>query len=187
MVKCSSIYCIKNNATVLINFRTQPAAHSQIDDISEKDTDILSYIAGYILRRTKSHPEASAFQETNVQPNTPNSLIAAYDRGGLIVPSHPFVNILKELELAFRRLPVKSISREAFFTLADENGTFAKMRNFLNNTDTTVENQEQFFVSVLNLFFTLRAHQKCRQIVENQIKQKHISRKSKALRETLNV
>ena len=168
---------------VAVNYRAQPQTCPELDkEIDMRDQDIISYIGGYLLRRTRSHPGSDKLIDEHASPT---GMIKLFDRGGLLVPKDNFIRILYEFELAFRELPLVSVDRDQFFKILDDKGNYLNFQQIFSNTDILHEVQESLYMDLAHLYFKVRAHQKCRQIFERTIKNMSTSRKSKALRDVL--
>lgn len=148
--------------------------------ISDIEEDILEYISGYILRKVNRYTEAKTFTVSET-----SGLVAAKDRGGLVMANENFIQIVTELEAVFRRLPVKCVDHQIFHSALACSNISSDMVQLLSDVETTPESKEAFFIDVCNLFFVMRAHQKCRDLVDLHVKATKKSRKTKALRDSI--
>ena len=166
---------IKSNYTVTPSTTTAPTP-----DITDREHDILEYIAGYILTKLKSAPESNHFVS-----DESSGLIAAMDRGGLVKPTPDFVSLIKEMEVVFREMPDKSVDRQVFHSALTKTLISTNFLEYVSIVDTTAESKEQFYINIINLFFVIRAHQKCRYLVNRNVRENKKSRKTKALRDSV--
>ena len=125
-----------------------------------------------IKRHQSADSEASGF-------------LAAKDRGGLIKPSEAFVRLVREMEVAFRQLPLKSADCAAFHSAVISNNTPSKFFVLLECVNITAAQKEDLFVRIITLFFVERMHQKCRQFIERCVQKKLVVKKSKPLRDSI--
>lgn len=147
--------------------------------LSSKEEDVIAYIAGYILMRFKMNECYPALISDEA-----TGFIAAKDRGGLTKPSPDFVCMVRQMEEAFRLMPLKSVERMAFHCLLREKLVPNIFFQLLDHVNIAPEKKEDLFVDMSNLFFVVRVHQKCRNFIEQHIQKTKISRKSKPLRDS---
>lgn len=166
---------------VELNYRFRPNTET-CNEIDERDKDILSYIAGYLIRRTSSRHASS--KELVDKDAPPSGMIQLFDRGGLLVPRQGFVDVIIDFENSFRELPRMSVDINQFFKTLDTKGSFVSFQQLFDYR-TSFEEQENCFLAITSLFFKVRAHQKCRQIFEKSLRNKSAQQKSKAVRDVL--
>lgn len=150
--------------------------------VSDHDREILTYIAGYLLHKMrKRHADIASVLTCTQQDliHVPNrSWFENINQGGLVMPDPIFVAIVNDMELAFRSLP--STDRTDYVAAVTNDITLT-VEDF---DDETVSN---FISATANLFYTVRIHQRCRQIIQLQALASKSStvKKSKALRDRL--
>ena len=148
--------------------------------VSDIEEDIIAYISGYILRKFSYSVEAQA-----LMADKPTGLTALMTRGGLTQANEGFVSVVRELELVFRQMPKRSMDSAAFETTVCSQNTPFIFFKLLENVDSSAERKEMFFKNTIRLFFTARAHQQCRYLLEKRIRLTKKPLKSKALRDSI--
>ena len=165
---------------VSINYSEPISVQPDSQPISENEEEIISYISGYLLRKF-SHT-----QEAQVLTASPSrGLIKLMDRGGLTYANEGFISIVRELEVVFRQMPKISANLEIFDSAVCEQNIPSHFFPLLDSVDSPAQEKELFFTDIMHVFFTVRAHQKCRQLVENCILSTKKSRNAKALRDSI--
>ena len=105
--------------------------------------------------------------------------------GGLIKPSEAFVRLVREMEVAFRQLPLKYADYAAFHSAVISNNTPSKFCVLLECVNITAAQKEDLFVRIITLFFVVRMHKKCRQFIERCVQKKLVVQKPKPLRDSI--
>ena len=164
------------------NYRSQPSKIEIESLLSKRDQEILEYICGYILRRVKDIEGSSVLRSGSP---TNSRLTESFDRGGLIYPSDNFVIFIESAESVFRTIPHTSVSKELFTSKCDEENLFSRLHDCFANDAASYTSIEKLYVKILHLFFIIRAHQKCRNLLQKELRSSKINRKSKALRDSL--
>ena len=167
---------------VSANYAESKPAKPIKEEISENEDEVISYIAGYLLKKTRLNYATEVQVLTASQPVGLTSLM---NRGGLTQANEDFISIVRELEVTFRQLDNKSVNFVVFNNAVCEQNIASTLFKVLEDVDSSVEKKEKFFVGIVHLFFTVRAHQKCRNQVERSIRLSKTSQKSKALRDSL--
>ena len=165
------------------NYVASPTT-SAVEPIGERDHDILEYISGYLLNKLKHCPEAKYLGEPVTQTET-SSLIAAKNRGGLTQPKQELVDLVVQMETVFRDLPERSVDRDLFHQKLSGTNFSTQFYGVVESVITSLESKEIFFVDFCNLFFKVRAHHKCRFMLEKNIQKNKTKRKTKALRDSI--
>jgi len=171
---------------VELNFRLPKTLASANDELDEKDKDILLYISGFLLQKTrKDHRLCEDFVDTN---SSPTGMVKIFDRGGLLMPRPDFLEFVFLLEAAFRLLAPCSVDKNQFFVNVDSSGGFMVFQGLIGPESSDIpcyETQETCFLCISNLFFKVRAHQKCRKLFDDCVKNTSKIKKSKAVRDVL--
>lgn len=162
--------------------KTKIAESAKEEPLSERDVEIVEYICGFLLKKLKSRPEAQLLIADNEEPK---GLIAVKSRGGLLQPKSDLVTVVGDIEKVFRDLPKTTVDRDLFhekLCAKDINSSFFEMTD-ISSVDS--DSKEKFYVDMCNLFFSVRAHQKCRHMVDQYTRATHTQRKAKALRDSI--
>ena len=152
------------------------------EPLTNKEEDILVYISGYLFKKSNDIKGCASLKSADSEAS---GFLAAKDRGGLVKPSEAFVRLVREMEVAFRQLPLKSADYAAFHSAVISNNTPSKFCVLLECVDITAAQKEDLFVRIITLFFVVRMHKKCRQFIERCIQNKLVVRKSKPLRASI--
>ena len=166
---------------VKMNYRKPKVSPVGPCTLTERDTEIITYISGFLIRRFRQLPEAQALRGT-----TTTGFTAAIDRGGLMKPIPEFVSIVLEMERVFRELPTTSVNRADYEKKIADHDLPRLLFELLEEVESPTEKKEAFYCNMTNLFFTVRAHQKCRHFMQQHVNSTHTVRRSKALRDSLN-
>ena len=165
---------------VALNYPEPVAAQATSPiSISDIEEDIVAYISGYMLKKFAHCVEAQS-----LMADKPTGLTALMNRGGLTQAKEDFISVVRELELVFRQMPQKSVDLAAFESGVCAQNIPSHFFNLLECVDSSAENKETFFKNIMCLYFTARAHQQCRYLVEKRIRSTKKSLKSKALRDS---
>ena len=178
----ASMVCLKLMKTLVKANYSPPGSTQRQDEepMTSKEEDVITYIAGYLLKKLQHYQGTSVLTTTEA-----SGYLAAKDRGGLTRPSSEFVAVIYEMERAFRELPLKSAKLSDFQEILLNYSVHFNFFILLDEVHGTTENKELFYIDLCSLFFVVRIHQKCRNIVDKYIQSTKISRKSKALRDTV--
>ena len=161
---------------VEVNFSQPTPSSTTSAEITPEEEDILQYVAGYMVQKFRGRPGCESLLSVEK-----SGLVAALDRGGLTSPSAQFVLIVKELEISFRNFVWTSGQQSVFLRCIPE----SCRQDFFSLVDLEPDLADSFFSVICRLFFKVRMHQKCRQFVEQYVKAKKISRKTKPLRDSI--
>ena len=179
----SSTLCLRvMMALVDANYTMKTPPQTTSEELTERDGEIVAYIAGFLLKKLRSRPEARFLVDNSSEPS---GLIAVKSRFGLIQPKEEFVSVVLEMEKVFRAMPIKNVNRDEFHENIYTKDIHSLFFDTLDNLDVDVESKEDFFIRLSNVFFTVRAHQKCRHIVDTYTKATNTNRRSKALRDSI--
>ena len=163
---------------VALNYTEPVPDQSHKEDIGEKEEYVLAHIAGYLLRKKGHGAEGQALTASPSE-----GLTLLLDRGGLTYAHEAFTSVVRQFEVEFRQLPARSVDFDSF-----EDGILAqnipsRFFQLLDGVDSPPESKELFFRDIVHLFFTVRAHQKCRHLMEKCV---HFTKKTrKALRDSI--
>ena len=146
---------------VALNYSEAVPVQSYKDEIGEKEEDILAHIAGYLLRKRGHGEEGQALTSSPSK-----GLTSLMDRGGLTYAQDAFTSVVREFEIQFRQLPPRSVDFKRFEDSVIEQNVPFRFFQLLDGIDSASESKELFFRDILHLFFTVRAHHKCRHLME---------------------
>ena len=132
---------------------------AEAQQVSPEECDILHYIAGYLLFRFSKFEEATQLSQSG---DRGSDLLEAYDRGGLTRPNAEFVDFVVKMEEVLRKMPLRSVDVKLFRKSLDECGVLALFDDLIKDVETSDQSKARFYNGVCQLFFTVRAHQKCR-------------------------
>ena len=163
---------------VALNYTDPVPVQSNKEDIGEKEEDVLAYIAGYLLRKRGHGEEGQALISSRSE-----GLTSLMDRGGLTYAHEAFTAVLRELEVEFRQLPPRSVDFKRFEDGVISQNIPSRFFQLLDRVDSPSESKELFFRNILHLFFKVRAHQKCRHLMEKCVK--FTKKTRKALRDSI--
>jgi hypothetical protein len=163
------------------------------EPLTKGQLDILEFIGGFILYKMRQRGYASVAQifaeDTNGQPDdqVEESWIDALNRGGLTKPNDSFRAFVQDMEMLFRRLLLADTGREQFIANVEtgEAANILRQDSALTESELSPDLITDFIIAVAKLFFITRIHQKCRNLMEQYSKKTNLTRKRKALRDTL--
>ena len=138
-------------------------------------------MGGYLLKKLCDRPESKYLQDES--GSRESSLIGVKNRGRLITPKLDLLPIVYELEAIFRAQP--SVDRQSFLELVCQNDVHSSFFDLVYPVESTTDSKESFYVAMCNLFFIVRAHQKCRHMLDVHVRATKGMRKSKALRDSV--
>ena len=178
---------------------TSSSVHKPTDEstheLSSEEIDILTYVGGFILFRTKKkfHNDDYCNKVVNKMikkdgENMTSSLIVAKNRGGLCEPSESIISFFISCEKQFRRKfsTFRENSQKLFIEdVCGNDDTTSLFYQATSSHDSSTESQEKIIVFILGLFFRVRCHAKCRQYLEKQFAKNNSTKKQKALRKTI--
>ena len=164
------------------SFATCASSNAIDTELSERDRDIVHYISGYVLRKLFNSPIAHQLISTE---NHEASLVTTKNRGSLIYPTQELVEIVVQMEITFRQLPDTVVSRDIFCELIVKGNVSSNFLALLEEISGSSEEKDIFVIDFCNIFHTVRAHHKCRSLLEQHKQKKKGKGKSKALRDGL--
>ena len=163
---------------VALNYSEPVPVKSHSEDLSEKEDEVIGHIAGYLLRKRGDCAEGQALISS---PSEGFTLLM--DRGGLTYAHEAFTSVVRAFEVQFRQLPPRSVDFKKFEDAVIAQNIHSRLFQLLDGVDSPSEDKELFFREILHLFFTVRAHQKCRHLMAKCVQFTNKTRK--ALRDSI--
>ena len=159
--------------------------------LDSAETDIVLYIAGFVLFRCNKKYTSSEFQkclQKLTNKDACSKLISVKSRGGLLEPCPAISDFFTTLEVIFRNscngMSLPSLKQ---FTdlISHDNEAISLFYNCTYHSESNAEVQEKLFLSIVSLFHKVRCHAKCRQMIENFHLKTKTASKQKALRKCI--
>ena len=128
-------------------------------DLTPEEEDISEYVAGYLLHRLAKHSAVVS----HLKDDEGGQLVTLLERGGLTKPSvkFEFLFLVRQTEAAFRAQSDSDMNRQRF---ASQLGIFDQLSVLLCECECA-DAIETFYADLVNLFHTVRAHQRARKVL----------------------
>ena len=153
--------------------------------ISERQKDVLEYIAGSILRKIKNRKNVdhnTLIDELRSEEPSKSSLIALKSREGMLtVPNSTMMNVCMALEIHNRQ----SMKVEDFFLFISKDDSFAPIKEIANRLRLSQQSYDAFYELYVKKFLRVRSAHECKHIMEKYRRAKRISKWQMALRRKL--
>ena len=161
--------------------------------ITEAESDIAHYIGGFVIhalkRKTKDVTELEVIETFLTCAETSSvTLAAAVSRGGLVQLAKEGKSLFVELEQVFRDLfptYATSVDVQTFASACYNNEVIQDCFSSITYQCHNIKEQETVFGNLISLYFKVRVHHRCRNIVENLRRETKSSHKDRALRAKL--
>lgn len=160
--------------------------------LSPAEEDIAHYIGGFVCCKLKQRSSDDSYKDVVralVSSDEPAkcTLLAAKSRGGLLHLTQDAKCVFVQFEEVFRLVfPPSSVKLDV--------GKYAKacldnevVQNCFHSLTSSLDSamKDKVFCDIISLYFKVRVHRQCKNIVEQVHCKKHDSKKAKALRSKL--
>lgn len=160
--------------------------------VSEAEVDVAHYIGGFVCCKLKQRSKNDSYTDViddfvSSEEPSPKTLLIAKTRGRLLNLNRDGQVMFETFEHIFRSLfpsSVVEVSVKKYVEVCSADNVVQDC--FHNSTHgTTFDGKDQVLSAMINLFFKVRVHQKCKVILDTVRHRHRSSSKEKALRSKL--
>ncbi len=169
------------------------ATSSTSPAMTPAEEDIAHYIGGFVCCKLRQRNSENLYRDLvnslhNSEEPAESTLLFAKTRGGLLNLTEDAKCIFVQFEEVFRHLfPPSSVQLDigTYFKACLDNDTVQNCFHSSTHSSTDIGTKDKVLSNMISLYFKVRVHRQCRNVLEKVRSMKHDSKKEKSLRSKL--